>query len=247
MACSPSRTALRSRPAARRSWPAGAWWPPATPWPWPWAWRCSGRAATRWTRPSPRPPRWRWWNPLPTGWVPTPSPWSGMESASMASTPRGGAPGPSPPRWSARPTGRPCPPMAGSPSPCRAPSPAWVALSRRFGRLAFRRLLEPAIHYAAEGHRVPPLTAQAWQEAEKRFAHREDFRAAFLPGGRAPRPASSSACPTRPALCGSSPKAKGRPSTGGSWRRRWPPTPPGRGACSPWRTWPSTSPSGWSL
>src|SRR5690606_14396319 len=63
----------------------------------------------------------------------------------------------------------------------------WVALSRRFGRLAFRRLLEPAIHYAAEGHGVPPLTAQAWQEAEKRFAHREDFRAAFLPGGRAPQ------------------------------------------------------------
>lgn len=64
---------------------------------------------------------------------------------------------------------------------------AWVALSRRFGRLAFHRLLQPAIRYASEGHGVPPLTALAWQAAERRFASRDDFRAAFLPGGRAPR------------------------------------------------------------
>ncbi|HEY8531049.1 MAG TPA: gamma-glutamyltransferase family protein [Limnochorda sp.] len=63
----------------------------------------------------------------------------------------------------------------------------WVALSRRFGRLAFRRCLEPAIRYAAEGHPVPPLTALAWQAAARRFGHREDFRSAFLPGGRAPQ------------------------------------------------------------
>ncbi|BAS26661.1 gamma-glutamyltransferase family protein [Limnochorda pilosa] len=63
----------------------------------------------------------------------------------------------------------------------------WVALSRRFGRLSFRRLFQPAIRFAEEGHPVPPLTARAWQFAERRFGAREDFRAAFLPGGRAPR------------------------------------------------------------
>lgn len=63
----------------------------------------------------------------------------------------------------------------------------WAALQRRFGRMSLLEVLQPAIEYAEQGHPVPPRTAAAWQAAEARFRHREDFRGAFLPGGRAPR------------------------------------------------------------
>jgi len=38
----------------------------------------------------------------------------------------------------------------------------WVALSKRFGKLPFAKLLEPAIHYATDGFPVAPLTAGMW-------------------------------------------------------------------------------------
>lgn len=63
----------------------------------------------------------------------------------------------------------------------------WAHLLRRFGRMSLLDVLQPAIEYAEQGHPVPPQTAAAWQAAEARFGHREDFRDAFLPGGRAPR------------------------------------------------------------
>ncbi|WP_324669383.1 gamma-glutamyltransferase family protein [Geochorda subterranea] len=63
----------------------------------------------------------------------------------------------------------------------------WVQLLRRFGRMTLADVLEPAIEYADQGHPVPPRTAAAWQASEARLGRREDFRAAFLPGGRAPR------------------------------------------------------------
>lgn len=64
---------------------------------------------------------------------------------------------------------------------------AWAQLVRRFGRMRLAEVLEPAIEYAEEGHPVPPHTAAAWQAAAARFGHRDEFREAFLPGGRAPR------------------------------------------------------------
>ncbi len=64
---------------------------------------------------------------------------------------------------------------------------AWVELHRRFGRLPFERLFEPAIGYAAAGFPVSPITARAWANAQRVFGERADFAAAFLPGGRAPR------------------------------------------------------------
>jgi gamma-glutamyltranspeptidase/glutathione hydrolase len=64
---------------------------------------------------------------------------------------------------------------------------AWIELHRRFGSLPLARLAEPAVHYAREGFPVSPLTASLWRRAERAFADRPDFGAAFLPGGRAPR------------------------------------------------------------
>ncbi len=65
---------------------------------------------------------------------------------------------------------------------------AWQALSRRFGRLAFGDLFEPAIRYARDGFHVGHETAAAWRRAEATYAAFPNFRAHFLPAGRAPRP-----------------------------------------------------------
>src|SRR5215510_5512488 len=38
----------------------------------------------------------------------------------------------------------------------------WAELSKRFGKLPFEKLFEPAIHYARHGYLVSPITARAW-------------------------------------------------------------------------------------
>ena len=63
---------------------------------------------------------------------------------------------------------------------------AWVALSRRFGKLAFGDLFEPAIRYARDGFHVGHITAELWARARGIYAAYPDFQAHFLPGGRAP-------------------------------------------------------------
>jgi len=63
---------------------------------------------------------------------------------------------------------------------------AWIELHRRFGSLPLAELAAPAIGYARDGFPVSPITARAWQRAERAYAGRTDFAAAFLPDGRAP-------------------------------------------------------------
>ncbi|MFS8535521.1 MAG: gamma-glutamyltransferase [Limnochordales bacterium] len=72
---------------------------------------------------------------------------------------------------------------------------AWVALTRRFGSMPLKRLLEPAARYAEEGHPVPPVIAGYWRAAAARFAGRDDWRQTFLPWGRPPEPGEIFACP----------------------------------------------------
>ncbi|NBD25700.1 gamma-glutamyltransferase family protein [Paenibacillus glycinis] len=74
-----------------------------------------------------------------------------------------------------------------------APS-AWSALSERFGRLPFARLLDSAVQYADEGYAVTPELGATWSKAYRAWsAKAEDpllaewFRV-FAPEGRAPRP-----------------------------------------------------------
>ena len=62
----------------------------------------------------------------------------------------------------------------------------WAALWRRFGRLPFESLFEPAVRYAEEGFPVGHVTAAAWARAADTYAEFAEFAAHFLPGGKAP-------------------------------------------------------------
>ncbi len=63
----------------------------------------------------------------------------------------------------------------------------WAELSARFGKVEFPQLFDDAIRYAQDGFPVSPITAAAWGRAAQVLGDFEDFAAAFLPGGRAPR------------------------------------------------------------
>ncbi|HZQ60815.1 MAG TPA: gamma-glutamyltransferase family protein [Casimicrobiaceae bacterium] len=62
----------------------------------------------------------------------------------------------------------------------------WVALSKRFGRLAFADLFAPAIEYARSGFPVSPTVARQWRKDAATLGHFQAFRETFLPRGRAP-------------------------------------------------------------
>src|SRR5713101_5887733 len=64
---------------------------------------------------------------------------------------------------------------------------AWAELSKRFGKLAFEKLFEPAIGYAADGFPVSPFVAERWGPQVPELREQPGFAAAFLPAGRAPR------------------------------------------------------------
>ena len=63
---------------------------------------------------------------------------------------------------------------------------AWVAMSERFGKLAFADLLEPAIDIAERGYAVPAVVQQKWAAAVPLMHDQPGFREAFMPRGRAP-------------------------------------------------------------
>ncbi|HSF47068.1 MAG TPA: gamma-glutamyltransferase family protein, partial [Burkholderiales bacterium] len=65
---------------------------------------------------------------------------------------------------------------------------AWVALSERFGKLAFADLFEPAIEYARRGFLVSPVIAQKWKNQVPILRDVPGFAQAFMPHGRAPSP-----------------------------------------------------------
>ncbi len=71
---------------------------------------------------------------------------------------------------------------------------AWRDLHRRFGKLPFAALFEPAIAYAEGGYPVAPVTAGAWSAAARAYRERhttaefQPWFATFAPGGDAPRP-----------------------------------------------------------
>lgn len=64
----------------------------------------------------------------------------------------------------------------------------WVELSRKFGKLPFTQLFEPAIRYARDGFAVTPITARAWGVAFDRLKDFEEWRRVFAPKNRAPLP-----------------------------------------------------------
>jgi gamma-glutamyltranspeptidase/glutathione hydrolase len=64
---------------------------------------------------------------------------------------------------------------------------AWSALSRKFGKLPFARLAEPAISYAREGFPVSPIVARLWDMGVDKLSAQPGFAECFAPQGRAPR------------------------------------------------------------
>jgi gamma-glutamyltranspeptidase/glutathione hydrolase len=60
----------------------------------------------------------------------------------------------------------------------------WATLSKRFGKLPFEDLFEPAIRYASDGFLVSPITA--WRASAERFTDFPEWQATFAPLGRAP-------------------------------------------------------------
>lgn len=79
---------------------------------------------------------------------------------------------------------------------------AWAELHRRFGKLPFEALFEPAIDYATNGFPVAPVTAQRWGLAAELYAagHGNDpalraWRDTFTDDGRAPTAGDSWALP----------------------------------------------------
>jgi gamma-glutamyltranspeptidase/glutathione hydrolase len=65
---------------------------------------------------------------------------------------------------------------------------AWIGLSRRFGKLPFANLFEPAIRYAHDGFLVSPTVSRIWKNQVERLKDQPGFAATFLPKGRAPEP-----------------------------------------------------------
>jgi len=70
----------------------------------------------------------------------------------------------------------------------------WVALSQRYGKLAFADLFAPAIRYARDGHQVAPIIAAKWETAASALPKDLGFAEHFLPGGRAPRAGEKFVC-----------------------------------------------------
>ena len=63
---------------------------------------------------------------------------------------------------------------------------AWVALSKRFGKLPFADLFQPGIDYARRGYHVSPIIATKWANAVPIFKRVPGWAEHFMPNGRAP-------------------------------------------------------------
>ena len=70
----------------------------------------------------------------------------------------------------------------------------WVALSRRYGKLPFSDLFEPAIRYARDGYHVSPVVAEKWALAVPNLPKDLGWPDAFMPRGRAPAVGELFAC-----------------------------------------------------
>ncbi|MGO6694440.1 gamma-glutamyltransferase family protein [Rhizobium johnstonii] len=65
---------------------------------------------------------------------------------------------------------------------------SWAALSKRFGKLPFEDLFEPALTYARDGFLVSPTIARLWALGGARLGKQPGFANHFLPCGKAPLP-----------------------------------------------------------
>src|SRR5947207_5912718 len=59
----------------------------------------------------------------------------------------------------------------------------WAAMHKRFGTLAWKDLLQPAIYYAENGYAVPEIIHEVWSNTY----FTDEGKRVFLPDGHAPR------------------------------------------------------------
>ncbi len=62
----------------------------------------------------------------------------------------------------------------------------WAALHKRFGKLPWSELFQPAIYFAEHGFPVTEMIAGAWHEEEAKLAKEPNAKRVLLPNGRAP-------------------------------------------------------------
>ena len=62
----------------------------------------------------------------------------------------------------------------------------WIALSKRFGKLSFDRLLAPAIEIAERGFSVPVIVRHKWAAAAPLLCNEPGWAETFMPRGRPP-------------------------------------------------------------
>jgi len=63
----------------------------------------------------------------------------------------------------------------------------WAKLHKRFGKLPWKDLFQPAIYHADHGYPVTEMISEAWKEVEANLAKDENARRVFLVNGAAPR------------------------------------------------------------
>jgi gamma-glutamyltranspeptidase/glutathione hydrolase len=64
----------------------------------------------------------------------------------------------------------------------------WLMLSKRYGKLPFADLFEPAIRYARDGYAVSPVIAEKWALAATVMPQGLGWHEHFMPAGRPPAP-----------------------------------------------------------
>ena len=64
---------------------------------------------------------------------------------------------------------------------------AWVALSKRLGKLPFAQLAQPAIDYARNGFPVSPTIARLWALGAAKLGAQPGYAECFMPNGRVPK------------------------------------------------------------
>ncbi len=62
----------------------------------------------------------------------------------------------------------------------------WSSLHKRFGKLPWSTLFQPAIYFAEHGFPVTEMIGGAWKEEEGKLAKEQNARRVMLPNGRAP-------------------------------------------------------------
>jgi len=62
----------------------------------------------------------------------------------------------------------------------------WSQAHKRFGRLPWKDLFAPAIHYAEHGYAVPEIIQDYWAGEDAKLRKTDEARRVFLPGGKVP-------------------------------------------------------------